>query len=118
MSEQPATGSIPRWDVADRLRKALRSQDLGVEEMADYLRVSRTSVSNWINGRIEPSDQTLRLWALRTGTPFTWLCHGDLNPCDLRPRGLSRDVSAGQGRAGRRSYNMQKMPTRIWEAAS
>jgi transcriptional regulator with XRE-family HTH domain len=61
------------------MRKALRESRLGVADMADYLGVSRTSVSNWINGRISPSVQTLRLWALRTGVRFEWLA-GDQFP--------------------------------------
>jgi len=44
--------------------------------MADYLGVSRQSVGNWMNGRIEPSQQTLRLWAMRTGVSFEWLAGG------------------------------------------
>jgi transcriptional regulator with XRE-family HTH domain len=62
MSEQHVPAGVPEWDVADRLRKALRVAGIGVGEMADYLGVSRTSVSNWINGRVQPSVQTLRLW--------------------------------------------------------
>lgn len=73
MSEPASPPDVPQWDVADRMRKALREADIGVAEMADYLDVSRTSVSNWINGRVEPSTQTLRLWALRCGVKFTWL---------------------------------------------
>jgi transcriptional regulator with XRE-family HTH domain len=78
MTEQPA--SVPQWDVADRLRKALREGGVGVAEMADYLGVSRASVSNWINGRVAPSIQTLRLWALRTGVPYPWLLSGEMAP--------------------------------------
>jgi transcriptional regulator with XRE-family HTH domain len=48
--------------------------------MAAYLDVSRTSVSNWINGRIEPSTQTLRLWALRCGIDYEWLTTGQPGP--------------------------------------
>jgi transcriptional regulator with XRE-family HTH domain len=65
------------------MRKALRHAGLGVAEMAGYLDVSRTSVSNWINGRIMPSTQTLRLWALRTGVAFEWL-RGDDGPRAVR----------------------------------
>ncbi len=66
----------PKWDVADRMRKALRHADVGVQEMADYLGVARNTVSTWINGRIPPSKQTLRLWAMRTGVSFGWLAEG------------------------------------------
>lgn len=83
MSEMPApqASSVPVFDRADRMRKALRHADIGVQEMADYLGVSRNTVSNWIGGRINPGTQTLRLWALRTGVPYTWLCHNGLDSC-------------------------------------
>ena len=71
-------GAVPEWDLADRMRKSLRTAGMGVQEMADYLDVSRNTVGTWINGRIEPSVQTVRLWALRTGVPFTWLRDGEI----------------------------------------
>lgn len=77
MSESQTVQAAPTWDTADRMRKALREADLGVQEMADYLGVARNTVSTWINGRIEPSMQTLRLWALRTGVSFEWLADID-----------------------------------------
>lgn len=67
------TEQVPQWDTADRMRKALRNAGIEGQEMAEYLGVSRTSVSNWINGRIAPSKQTMRLWALRCGVSFGWL---------------------------------------------
>jgi transcriptional regulator with XRE-family HTH domain len=74
MTEQPAPPqAIPQWDVADRLRKSLRYAGIGTTEMAAYLGVSRQSVGNWMTGRIEPSQQTLRLWAMRTGVSYRWL---------------------------------------------
>lgn len=73
MSMTDPGGGIPEWDLADRMRKALRHAELGVQEVADYLEVNRNTVSNWINGRITPSTQTLRLWALRCGVSYGWL---------------------------------------------
>ena len=85
---------IPEWDTADRMKKALRQSDVGVQEMADYLDVARNTVSTWINGRIPPSRSTLRLWALRTGVSFEWLCHGDMVPCipDRNRRNTGSDI--------------------------
>ena len=80
MSELQPAGDVPDWDIADRMRKALRTADIGVGEMADYLGVSRTSVSNWINGRIEPSFQTVRLWSIRTGVDLEWVLGRTLVP--------------------------------------
>lgn len=70
-------GRIPRWDLADRLRKSLREAGLGVQEIADYLGVSRYSVRNWINGHNRPSAPTIRLWAMRTGVSYGWLRKGE-----------------------------------------
>jgi transcriptional regulator with XRE-family HTH domain len=80
MSIDTETGLVPEWDLADRMRKAMRAADVGVQEMADYLGVSRNAVGTWINGRIEPRTQTVRLWALRTGVPYTWLSTGAVGP--------------------------------------
>jgi transcriptional regulator with XRE-family HTH domain len=82
---------------------------MSASEMADYLDVGPNTVSTWINGRVTPSTATAKLWALRTGVPYTWLCHGNTKPCDLGPR----DITAGQGGNRRRSDFMQKMPTRV-----
>jgi transcriptional regulator with XRE-family HTH domain len=71
---------IPQWDQADRMRKALRDSGISVYAIAGFLGVSRTSVSNWINGRVEPSVMTLRLWAQATGVSYRWLCHGSDGP--------------------------------------
>lgn len=76
MSIQPDTSPVPEWDVADRMRKALRVASMTPGQMAEYLDVGGNTVSTWINGRINPSKQTLRLWALRTGVSFQWLSEG------------------------------------------
>lgn len=88
MTEPALISAAPPWDVADRMRKSLRHADIGVQEMAVYLGVARNTVSTWINGRIDPSTQTLRLWALRCGVPYDWLQNGGPEP--------EPDVSAGE----------------------
>ena len=104
MSEQPATQGLPTWDLADKLCKSLRVADISVAEMADHLDVSPRTISNWLAGRIEPSAKTVMVWALRTGIPYTWYCHGDLRPCDYAPAEAS---------SGRRATKMHKLPTRV-----
>jgi transcriptional regulator with XRE-family HTH domain len=59
------------------MRKALRESGAGVQEMADYLGVTRNTVGTWINGHIEPSTQTVRLWAMRCGVSYGWLKTGE-----------------------------------------
>ena len=64
----------PGWTVGDALRRGLDNAGIGVGEMAGYLGVNRGTVGGWLNDRHMPSPQTLRLWALRTGLPYEWLC--------------------------------------------
>lgn len=61
------------FDKSDRLAKALRLAAITSNEMADHLDVSRTTISNYINGRTQPKRSVLRDWALRTGVPLEWL---------------------------------------------
>lgn len=65
------------FDLADRLRRSLRVSDIGVQEMADNLGVSRNTVSAWVNGRITPDTRSLQLWAVYTGAPLRWLETGE-----------------------------------------
>jgi transcriptional regulator with XRE-family HTH domain len=76
MTQAMIAQARPEWDLADRMRKALRESGTGVQEMADYLDVSRTAVSTWINGRIRPGTQTLMLWAQKCGVSYDWLVSG------------------------------------------
>lgn len=77
MSEAAETRIDLRWDIADRLRKALRTADVSVGDMAGYLGVSRQTVGRYINGHVTPDRRTLRLWALRCKVPLRWLAEGD-----------------------------------------
>jgi len=72
-----AQGTVPEWTLGDRMGKALDHAGIGMQEMADYLGVSRTSVSNWIHGRIVPGRQTLLLWSMRTGVDLDWITRGN-----------------------------------------
>lgn len=58
------------------MRKALDHAGMSVQEMAEYLGVSRNATSTWLNDRIRPSHQTLLLWSVRTGVPLEWIENG------------------------------------------
>lgn len=105
MSTNHATSDRSRFafDLADRMRRTLRVSGASAQEMADYLDVSRTSVSNWINGRVTPGRQTLRLWALATGFPYKWLETGEepdpgWQPPTEPPEGIEPSTYSLQGR--------------------
>lgn len=104
MSEQPAhQPAVPRWTLGWRLQRALAHGGVSVHEMASELQVSRGTLSRWMADRgPDPRDVYLKQWALRTGVPYPWLCHGDLSPCDYRPR---------RGLSGVPSSKMHSTPT-------
>jgi transcriptional regulator with XRE-family HTH domain len=76
MSMTTDTGTVPRWGLDDRLRKSLSHAQVSIDEMAAEIGVSRQSVSGWLNGHREPRIGFLKLWALRTGVPLSWLLEG------------------------------------------
>lgn len=63
---------MPEWTLADRLRKARESAGLEQTELAELAGISRATISAAENGA-RPARATLRLWALATGVPVTWL---------------------------------------------
>jgi len=77
---------VPAWDLADRLRKALRVGDIEVGAMARYLEVDRNTVGRWINGHNRPKASALRMWAMLTGVDYEWLRDGDADV--VRRQGL------------------------------
>jgi transcriptional regulator with XRE-family HTH domain len=76
MTEQPLPRPLIEWDLADRMKKALRVARVSRKAMATYLDVTEGTISTWTSGRIEPSMQTKRLWAMKCGVPFEWLNDG------------------------------------------
>lgn len=73
MSEAQTVPEGLDFDMADRLRKALRFADISVQEMADELGMSRNSIGRYINGHIQPDLRTMRIWSWKTGAPLDWL---------------------------------------------
>lgn len=70
------SGELPVFEMRHRLQLALEFGNVSVVEMADYLEVSRTTVSNYLHGRTQPRRRDLRSWALRCGVPFDWIVEG------------------------------------------
>ena len=80
-------GALSRlaFDKSDRLSKALKLGKVSSNEMAAHLDVSRTTISNYINGRTEPKRSQIRDWALRTGVPMEWLETGEVGLGGFEP---------------------------------
>jgi transcriptional regulator with XRE-family HTH domain len=109
MSEQPNTPVIPEFDLADRMRKALRHAEVSSQGMSEYLEVSRHTVSNWLNGHTRPRPAELKMWALRCGVDYRWLVHGISTPDAVythtpdRPAGIQANPEPAPGYAEVRS---------------
>ena len=87
MSIEPVSFDQLKFTQADRMRKSLHVADMSVQEMAEYLDVSRNTVSRWINDEREPKRSFVRLWALRTGVPLEWLETGEVKDETPSPDG-------------------------------
>lgn len=93
----PSSGNVPKWDLADRLRKSLDHAGMSPNEMAEYLEVHRNTISNWINGRAQPRPSDLKLWALRTGVSYEWITEGHEGDNTSRIKALIRPVEPEVG---------------------
>lgn len=87
----------------DRLAKALRLANISSNEMADHLEMSRTTISNYINGRTNPKRSIMRDWAIRTGVPLTWLETGQL---PSGPTTGGEQSRLGESNSGPSHYNV------------
>jgi transcriptional regulator with XRE-family HTH domain len=100
---QPAAG-IPAWTVGDRLRKAREHAGLKQSDLANEIGISRASAVNYESGRYEPHRPVILAWSDVCAVPFEWLCHGDLRPCDFKPRGISAGQGIAPGSRSRSNY--------------
>ena len=68
-----ATRAVPEFETRHRMNLALEFAGISVLEIARELRISRTTVSNYLHGRTQPSHVALRAWAATCGVPLDWL---------------------------------------------
>ena len=86
-----AAGRIPPLSLGWRFQMSLRQAEMSVQDMADELGASRSTLSRWMNDRgTPPKAAFVKQWALRTGVPYTWLATGEAeNPRPVDPDGGS-----------------------------
>lgn len=70
------SGRIPEFTLGWRLRLALDSAEMSVQEIADTLGYSRSTVSRWLNDQDPPRAAVMAQWALLTGVDHGWLAYG------------------------------------------
>ena len=69
----PMATLIPEWSIADRLRKARETTGLDQIEFAAHSGISRTSITNYEQGKRTPRGLYLRAWAEATGVDAHWI---------------------------------------------
>lgn len=75
MSDTP--DEVPTFEQRHRMALALERAGVSVQDMADYLEISRSSVGHYLSGRRAPPGAVLRLWAMRCHVPYEWLKSGE-----------------------------------------
>lgn len=76
MSVDEQAVTIPEFGLYHRLQLSLEKVGIGVQDMADFLDMSRGSVGRWLNGHAKPPRVVLMVWADATGVPYEWLEKG------------------------------------------
>ena len=106
---------IPRWTLADRLRKAREWRGLDQKELADYLDLAQPTVSAYEKGTRRPKSAFVRVWAQRCGVPFEWLWQDDEPGAivleEPQERDSDRNVSRVQVNLTHRVVELPKRPT-------
>lgn len=71
LAESPHRSLAPHR--GDWMRKALEFRGLTSKEMAEYLDVTPSTISRWLNNHQPAPRSIVRLWALRAGVPISYL---------------------------------------------
>lgn len=90
-----AVGVIPTWTLGDRLRKARESAGYEQLAFAEATGIARATISAAERGHRRPIKSNLRVWAMATGVPLTWLETGE-GPSDDGPSGKLLHLDSNQ----------------------
>lgn len=78
------TPEMLEFDLADRIRKAMRVARLDQTELGRIIGVTGSAISGWSRGNYTPGPEHLEAIAVATGVPLGWLAHGP-DPRPLSP---------------------------------
>lgn len=87
MTTMTSSGRVPEFTLGWRMRLAIESAGMSVQQMADTLGYSRSSISRWLNDQDEPRAAIKAQWALLTGVDRDWLEQGHGSSAPPPPRG-------------------------------
>ncbi len=77
--------------MSDRITSMVKSSDMSIRQLAKHLGVSNVSLSNWMRGETEPSEEgLLALCEFFSVTP-AWVRYGDATAPEGRPLSSTTD---------------------------
>lgn len=109
MTTMTTSGRVPEFTLGWRMRLAMDSADLSVQQMADTLGYSRSTVSRWLNDQDEPRPAIKAQWALNTGVDRGWLETGE-STTPTPPNGTGKDAALKKLTAAKRSRRAGDRP--------
>lgn len=99
MTTNPVDDRIPQITLGWRLQMSLAVGDLSVQEMADNLGVSRSTISRWLHDDgMPPRAAFVKQWAFATGVSVDWLQTGK-DPHDGGPDGENGGLASGSSKS-------------------
>ena len=78
---RPSTGTVPRFTLPDRVRKAREVAHLTQTAAATELGITRQAINGYEAGRVRPRRPFLLALAALAGVSDHWLITGDDGPC-------------------------------------
>lgn len=111
-----AGGRVPEFTLGWRLRLALETKGISVQEMADQLGYSRSTVSRWLNDQDPPRAAVVAQWCLITEVDRDWLLDGKSGPTPPDPGTpasdqLARLTEQKRARTGRSRTTRRYLPS-------
>lgn len=79
-------------DIGDRIKSARERTGMNAPELARVLRVSKSTVYNWEQGRAIPSAENIFDLEDTTGVSARWIVRGDGEMYTNAPRAASSDL--------------------------
>lgn len=113
-----AGGRVPELTLGWRLRLAIDTAGISVQDMADQLGYSRSTISRWLNDQDVPRAAVMAQWSLLTGVSPVWLRDGVEPPSppdggQPASDGLARLAERKRSRARGRRTTSQYRPAAL-----
>jgi transcriptional regulator with XRE-family HTH domain len=104
------------WTLGWRLRRSAAFAGIELQSMAEYLEVSKQTISRWTRDEDRPKRVFIKAWAERTGVPLDWLEDGDTPKNDGgQPVGRPPSRTARKVDAANTTRRTRRQPSTKWK---